>query len=107
MKHLLRPGMFATVMFSIDPHPDALLVPKEAVLYREENITSAGINKEKASRRNYLFIIEGETARMREVSLGHGSEDIVEIREGVKKGEQVVTRGLHQLKDGDRVRIVN
>ncbi len=104
--HRLRPGMFATVTFSIDPHPNALLVPKEALLYREEAITSAETGKQGISQHHYLFVIEGNTAHMREVQLGHESEGILEIRSGVKAGERVVTRGLHQLKDGDKVKIV-
>lgn len=106
-KYLLRPGMFATVMFEVDPHQDALLVPKITVLYRENNTDNAETIGAKTHQRNYLFIIEDETARMREVSLGHESGDIIEILHGVKKGERIVTQGLHQLKDGDRVRIVN
>ncbi len=106
-KYLLRPGMFATVMFVVDPHPDALLVPKVSVLYREINADKANTSSGVAYQKHYLFIIEDETARMREVSLGHEAGDIIEILKGVKKGEQVVTQGLHQLKDGDRIKVVN
>ena len=104
--HRLRPGMFATVTFSIDSHPDALLVPKETVLYRQEDTSGAGSGNSEASQHNYLFVIEDETARRREVGLGHESGGIVEITHGVSPGELVVTRGLHQIKDGDKVKIV-
>ena len=106
-KHLLRPGMFATVTFSIDPRPDALLVPKEAILYRETEGKDKGTLGEKDNRSRYLFIVEGESVSLREVSTGYESDDSIEIREGVKKGEKVVTRGIHQLKEGDKVKIVN
>ncbi len=105
--HRLRPGMFATAIFEIDPHPNALLVPKETVLYRQEDISGTGSGNAETSQHNYVFVIENETARIREVDLGHESGDTVEIIKGVSQGELVVTRGLHQLKDGDKVSIVN
>jgi len=105
-KHLLRPGMFTTVTLSVDPHPNALLVPKEAVLYREEYVENPEGSKSEISQINYLFVVEGGRAHMRRVSLGHESGTVLEISQGVKKGEQVVVRGLHKLNDGDRIKVV-
>lgn len=105
-KYLLRPGMFTTVTFSVDPHFNALLVPKEAVLYREEYVENPEGSKSEISQINYLFVVEDGRAHMRRVSLGHESGTVVEVSEGVKKGEQVVVRGLHQLNDGDRIKVV-
>lgn len=104
--HLLRPGMFTTVTLSVDPHLNALLVPKEAVLYREEYQENTATSKWGICQVNYLFVVEAGKAHMRKVSLGHESDNVVEVCEGVQKGEQVVTRGLHQLNDGDRITVV-
>jgi RND family efflux transporter MFP subunit len=103
---LLRPGMFTKVTLSVDPHTDALLVPKEAVLSREEYRENSGSGKGGVARNNYLFVMENGRARMRNVLLGHESGTAVEVTEGLNRGEQVVTRGLHQLKDGDRVTVI-
>jgi len=48
---------------------------------------------------------EGKAYR-RKISLGHESAYIVEVSEGVEKGEDVVVRGHHQLNDGDRITVV-
>ncbi len=104
--HLLRPGMFTTVGLSVDPHLNVLLVPKEAVLYREEYLENPESRKSQISQFNYLFVAEDGRAHMRRVSLGHESGTVVEVSQGVKKGEQVVVRGLHKLNDGDRVSVV-
>lgn len=103
---LLRPGMFTAVTLSVDPHPDALLVPKEAVLTREEYLGNAGSSKGGVLKSNYLFVVENGTARMRTIVLGHESGTAVEVSKGLKQGEQVVIRGLHQLKDGDGVKVI-
>jgi hypothetical protein len=42
---------------------------------------------------------------MKEVVLGLGDDDIVEIRDGLAVGERVVTRGLETLTDQTRVRV--
>jgi len=105
-KHLLRPGMFTTVTLSVDPHLNALLVPKEAVLYTEEYQENSNSNQGGISQNKYIFVIREGKAYRRKVSLGHESAYVVEVCEGVEKGEDVVVRGLHQLNDGDRITIV-
>lgn len=103
---LLRPGMFTRVTLSVDPHQDALLVPKEAVLSKEEYRENSGSGKGGVARNNYLFVVENGRARIRTVLLGHESGTVVEVTEGLNRDERVVTRGLHQLKDGDRVTVI-
>ncbi len=103
---LLRPGMFTRVSLFVDPHPDALLVPKEAVLYREEYSGNAGSSKGEVHRSHYLFVADQGRARMRTIVLGHESGTAVEVCQGLKAGERVVIRGMHQLKDGDRVTVI-
>jgi len=43
---------------------------------------------------------------MRDIVLGHESDTAVEVSEGLKQGEKIVVRGLHQLNDGDIVKVV-
>jgi RND family efflux transporter MFP subunit len=105
-RRLLRPGMFTAVTLSVDPHPDTLLVPKEAVLYREEYLEQTGVGKGKVRRNNYLFVVENGRAHMRHIVLGHESDTAVEVSEGLEQGDQIVVRGLHQLNDGDIVKVV-
>jgi RND family efflux transporter MFP subunit len=104
---LLRPGMFAAVSLSVDPHPNALLVPKGAVLYREQYLENTVNSEVEIGQVNYVFVVEDGTVHMRKVSLGHESDTMVEVCDGVTMGEQVVIRGLNQLNDGDRVTVVS
>ena len=76
------------------------------MLYREEYVENPEGSKSEISQIKYLFIVEGGRAHMRRVSLGHESGTVLEISQGVKKGEQVVVRGLHKLNDGDRIKVV-
>jgi RND family efflux transporter MFP subunit len=103
---LLRPGMFAAVSLSVDPHPNAVLVPKEAVLHREQYLEESANSETGICQVNHVFVVEDGTAYMRTVTLGHESDTMVEVCDGVSMGEQVVIRGLNQLNDGDRVTVV-
>lgn len=90
---LLRPGMFVRASIIAERHDDVAVVPREAVTQR------AG--------RNVVFVIDGQRAVRRNVSLGLTDGDRVEVREGVKPGERVVVRGLETLTDGTRVRVIS
>ena len=90
---MLRPGMFVEVAIIVERRDDVTVVPREAVAER------AG--------RSVVFVIDGQRAVLREVSLGLGDDDKVEVREGVGPGDRIVVRGLETLTDGTQVRVVS
>jgi RND family efflux transporter MFP subunit len=83
---LLRPGMFARAGVVSDSASTALMVPERAV------ISLAGVNK--------LFVVDGGRAIERPVKLGVRDGDMVEIVEGVRPGERVITTNTDKLQDG-------
>ena len=105
--HLLRPGMFTTVRLTVDSHRNTLLVPKEAVLYKEEYMENQGTESGGVLRIHYVFVVGQGEAHMRRVVIGHESDTHMEISKGLKKGERVIVRGAHQVNDGDRISIAN
>jgi multidrug efflux system membrane fusion protein len=88
----VRPGAFASVSVPVDTSKGSPVVPQTAV---------------RPSERGFLaFVVEGEKARERVLELGMRTADgRVEVREGLKPGEQLVVRGAEALKDGVAVRI--
>ncbi len=100
----LRPGMLAEVELVVEQRPEALLVPGYAVLNEGAvGATGEGI-------RQVVFKVEEGVARKQPVRVGLVLSvvnalglPLVEIREGLEVGEQVVVRGQHLLKDGDKV----
>jgi membrane fusion protein (multidrug efflux system) len=87
----LRPGMFVEVEIIKEQRKDVPVVPREAVTDR--------------GGKWVVFILKGQRVAMKEVALGLGDDDIVEIREGIAVGERVVTRGLETITDQTRVRV--
>lgn len=88
----LSPGMFARVSLPITRKEDAVLVPADALLTQGEDF--------------YVFVVEGDRAVRRKVSLGLRQPDRVEVTAGVRPGDRIVTLGKGQLQEGDPVRIV-
>jgi len=72
--------------------PDALAVPREAVL-KEEG-------------KPFVFTVEGNQAIRKPVVTGIEQDRLIEIVEGVKDGDKVVVRGQESLRDLSTIRIV-
>jgi membrane fusion protein, multidrug efflux system len=88
----LRPGSFAQATVPIGPSAESPVIPQTAV---------------RPSERGFLaYVVEGDVARERELSLGLRTADgRVEVRSGVKPGEQLVVRGGEALRDGAKVKV--
>ena len=52
-----------------------------------------------------VFVVVGDTARLKLVGIGLTDENSVEIRTGIRSGEQVVVSGHNLLNEGDTVLI--
>lgn len=89
---VILPGMFARGEIVVEERPDAVVVPKEAVIVR--------------GGRARVFVAEGNKASERPVEVGITNVDWAEILYGVSPGERVIVMGQQALSDGDRVRVV-
>ncbi|MCL4853918.1 MAG: hypothetical protein KJZ78_21370, partial [Bryobacteraceae bacterium] len=87
-----RPGAFVRVDIRTDTKPGAILVPKRAVIEEDGQ--------------NYVFVANGTTAKRTKVDVGYSSEGVVEIRSGIRAGEQVVVAGHGALKEGSKIRSI-
>ena len=90
---LLRPGMFARVAIVYERKPDALQIPRTALLDTD------GPPK--------VFVVKDGKAAERTVKLGLSNGAWIEVTEGLKDGEQVVVVGQGAVKPGAAVRVVN
>jgi len=89
----LKPGMYARVRLTAERKPDALTVPRNAV------VDSEG--------RRGVFLPDGQTAKFQPVRTGLQDNTSVEILEGLTEGQRVITTGALALRDGDRITPMN
>jgi multidrug efflux pump subunit AcrA (membrane-fusion protein) len=87
----LRPGMFASARILQSEGGEGVFVSRNAVM-DDQNTNSSRV-----------FVIEGDTARLRVVQLGEQEGNTVRIVSGVSAGEIVATTNLEQLYDGATV----
>jgi membrane fusion protein (multidrug efflux system) len=89
----LRPGLFARVRLVIAERPNAVLVPEQAVIPQGDKL--------------FVYVIEDGKAAMRPVRLGLRQAGRVEVVEGVKPGDTVVTAGVQKIGPGAPVVPIN
>jgi len=85
----LKPGMYARVRLTVERRPDALTVPRNAVVDLD-------------GKRGVFLVNEG-VAKFLEVSTGLTDGERMEILSGLEEGQRVITTGALALRDGDRV----
>ena len=88
---ILKPGLFARVTLYTGPARDTVVVPITALLY-DNSITK-------------LFVAEGDRAKERKVRIGRKYGEFMEIIEGLKAKEIVVTVGQNNLMEGVLVNV--
>jgi membrane fusion protein (multidrug efflux system) len=57
-------------------------------------------------KKGEVFVAEGKATKRRAVRTGNVMGDYVEITSGLSQGDQVITRGGFNLKDGDQISVV-
>jgi membrane fusion protein (multidrug efflux system) len=88
---VLKPGSFATASIEQATRSPGILAPAAAVR------TVSGTSR--------VFVVSGDTAEERIVTIGQPVGDLVEITSGLKAGEKVATTNVAQLADGIRVSV--
>jgi RND family efflux transporter MFP subunit len=88
----LKPGMYARVQLIAERRPNAIVVPRAAVVDIEGQ--------------RGVFIAEGQTAKFRPVQTGLQDNDRIEILSGLDDNERVVTVGALALRDGDKITVM-
>lgn len=90
----IRLGMIGEATLSFETEENVLYIPAVAVV----STTKGG---------RYVWVVENENTVVRcDVTIGALTTDGLQIRAGLTPGSTVVVRGVHQLKDGMSVRLL-
>jgi multidrug efflux pump subunit AcrA (membrane-fusion protein) len=90
-RRLLVPGMSVSVRLTVEEKPDVIALPL------------AALNVGGAPR---AVVIEGTTARIRDIRTGLVGDELVEVVSGLSAGDRIATIGKERVKDGETVRPV-
>lgn len=89
----LPPGLFVGVRVITDTRPDAVLIPKRAVVYE--------------GGERYVFTVVKDRAVKKKLTVGYEDPNNVEAMGNFEVGTAVIVLGQNGLKDGQMVRSVN
>ena len=89
----LKAGMFGTASFGSGSPREALLIPRNSIV--------GSIKTPK------VYVVENNKSIIREIRIGSANDREVEVLDGLKPGEMVVTSGQINLDNNVTVRVVN
>ncbi|MDE1193033.1 MAG: efflux RND transporter periplasmic adaptor subunit [Arachidicoccus sp.] len=88
--HPLKAGTFAYVNFERKSSDKAILIPRSSLL--------EGMQSPK------VYIVENGKSVLKNIVTGKEAGDMIEVRDGLKEGDKVITNGQINLKEGTTVR---
>jgi RND family efflux transporter MFP subunit len=103
-KNLLKPGMIASLEMAggaaaVASAPAVIMVPIEAVVRSKNNPKGYAL---------YVVQTKGQTtvAKIRDVSLGEVSGNMIAVTGGVEPGDRIIVTGASMVEDNEKVRII-
>jgi len=89
-EELLTPGMYADLLLNSQGNPDALAVPKTAVVTSTE-------------RKYVLVVRDGKTVKV-DVRTGNENDREIEVLGALQPGEEVIANADDEIKEGIRIK---
>lgn len=103
-EHKLKPGMYAHAEVTTGVIENVIIVPRHAVI---ENTSLERIGGEDQVVKHYfVFVVESDKALQRKLEVIYLNHEYLAISSGLKIGEQLVTVGQNNLREGTPVVVV-
>jgi RND family efflux transporter MFP subunit len=90
-KFILRPGMFVKADIIVDNAENSIIIPKEVI--------------QSNRNRKQVFVVEKNTAVLRNIQTGLEDENNVQILDGLNENDNLVIRGFETLKENSKVKV--
>ncbi len=92
-EYKLRPGMFVKADIEVDRRDSALVIPKEIIV--------------SGARGKTVFVVDRGAAQARIIKTGLENEKFVEVLDGLRPNDRIVTKGFETLRDRSSIKIIN
>ncbi|MFP3488876.1 hypothetical protein R0K20_14830, partial [Staphylococcus sp. SIMBA_130] len=87
----IKGGMKATATIQTDLIENAIVVPKESIIYGEEE--------------TFVYVPQGKKVKQVSVELGAETDKTIQITSGLSKGDQVITEGKDRLNEASEIQV--
>jgi RND family efflux transporter MFP subunit len=88
----IRPGMFIKADIVVDNVENTLIIPKDVI--------------QSSHRMKRVFVVEKNTAVLREIRTGIEDDNNVQVLEGLNENDNLVIRGFETLQEDSKVKIL-
>jgi RND family efflux transporter MFP subunit len=89
LKNRLKDGMYGEIQLVTDRKTNILVIPQFAVVDYEQ--------------KKVVYVVESDTAKMREVKLGLTLGEQAEVLSGLREGEMLIIEGQYGVREGSAV----
>ncbi len=88
----LKAGMVATAQFSFLDEQSGPVISYSALVGSTKNPE--------------VYVVEGNVVKLKPIKISHISDGMIKVSEGLAEGEQLVTAGQFNLRDGMQVKVI-
>jgi len=89
-KNLLKANMISYIKIKDYTNPSVVVIPVNLV--------------QRNNNQNYVYVVDGKVAAKRFITLGQYYENIVEVVDGLKEGDKLITIGYQDLVEGQPIK---
>ncbi|WP_371017521.1 efflux RND transporter periplasmic adaptor subunit [Pseudalkalibacillus sp. JSM 102089] len=87
----IKGGMKATATIQTDVIENAVTVPKDAIIYGDDE--------------TYVYAPQGKKVKQVNVELGAETDESIQITNGLSKGDKVITKGKDRLNEASEIQV--
>lgn len=92
-EHIIKPGMFATIEIATETRENALYIPNEAVLIKDDTY--------------FVYVVkEDEKVEFREIEIGLNTGAFTEVLSGLTEKEIIVTKGGGLINEEATIKLI-
>jgi len=102
----IKSGLFGEFLIETKNIANSLVVPEVALIPQTEIKIDRETGLQNTFKKYYLFIIEKNKAKMKEVKTGIANNGQIEITNGLSIGDSVIIVGQNIVKEGQTVNVI-
>jgi RND family efflux transporter MFP subunit len=103
----LKSGMYAEFTIPIISVENSIVVPETAMLSQTEVQINKQTGLQETSKRYFLFVVENQRAKMKEVKVGLLSNSRAQITAGINLNDSVIVVGNNIVQENQKVNIID
>ena len=103
----IKSGMFGEFFIETQNHNKSLVIPEAALLPQTEIKINKETGLQNSIKKYFLFVVENNSAKLKEVKTGILNDGQIEISKGLIEGDSVIIVGQNIVKEGQSVNIID